>query len=296
MPATSANLGPGFDTLGLALNLYNRVEMDRAEPGTLEVLLEGEGAGSLTADWSNLALRAADLVFRQRGGRPPGLRVRIVSSIPLARGLGSSATAVVGGILAADGLTGGGMSAEEALNLAASLEGHADNVAPALCGGMTISWRNERGYGCLRLEPPLELGAVAAIPTVPMPTARARAVLPEKVPLADAVFNTGRAALLVAAVTTGRLDLLREATMDRLHQPYREKLLPGFREAVTAALEVGALGAFLSGAGSSVLALIRKNDGAKVGEAMEGAFRQKGVGCATRILCPTPQGATVSIS
>ena len=253
MPATTANLGSGFDCLGLALGLYNTIQVARAQE--LELIVEGEGAASLPRHAGNRVAQAMQRACEAIGKPMPSLRLRMRNAIPLARGLGSSAAAVVGGILAANHWYGDLLSSSELLRLAADLEGHPDNVAPALLGGMCVVAVDEGLPLAVKIEWPPALRCVVYVPDVPLATAKARAALPALLPRADAVFNLGRAALWVAALTQSRYELLRLATQDRIHQPYRSKLIAGYDEVVAAALLAGARGAFLSGAGSSIAAV-----------------------------------------
>ncbi len=272
VPATSANLGSGFDTLGLALSLYNEVELEERQGG-LEIIVEGEGAAELEAQGSqNLVVRASQAAFQAIGRRPAGLRVRCLNRIPLGRGLGSSSAAAVAGVAAGARLMGERLPPEEVLRLALPFEGHPDNIAPCVLGGFTVAATAGGRVHCLRVPLTRPLRAVAVIPDVRLATADARRALPEKVPLADAVFNVNRAALLVAALTQGRFDLLREAVSDRLHQPYRAPLLPGMMEVMEAGYAAGALACFLSGAGSTVLALAEAG-GEAIGTAMQSRWR-----------------------
>jgi homoserine kinase len=255
VPATSANLGPGFDTLGLALALYDDLTA-RVTAADHVVTIAGEGAGELPTGAEHLVVRAMLAAFDEMGQRPGGLAVECVNRIPQARGLGSSSAAIVGGIQLARGLVRGGMELLDdaaALSLAARLEGHPDNVAPCLLGGFTIAWAEAAGGRGVRLST-----AAGVHPTVFVPqergfTATARAALPSAVPHKDAAFNAGRAALLVHALTAAP-DLLFPATEDRLHQGYRAEAMPGTTSLVAALRSVG-VAAVVSGAGPTVLAL-----------------------------------------
>jgi homoserine kinase len=254
-PATSANLGPGFDALGLALALYDDVTARVTAEG-VAVEVTGEGAGELPTDASHLVVRAMFAAFDDLGGRPPGLAVSCLNRIPQARGLGSSSAAIVAGIQLARGLVVDGqrrMDGAAALRLAARIEGHPDNVAPCLLGGFTIAWTEETGAVAVTRRP-----ADAVHPTVFVPadrglTAEARAALPATVPHVDAARSAGRAALLVHAITEAPA-LLLPATVDRLHQHYRAPGMPATFALVTALREAG-VAAVVSGAGPSVLAL-----------------------------------------
>jgi len=272
VPATSANLGSGFDTLGLALALYNEVELEATADG-LALTVEGEGAAELQAQGpQNLVVRAGEAAFQAVGRRPPGLRVRCLNRIPLGRGLGSSSAAVVAGIAAGARLVGETLPAEEILRLALPFEGHPDNIAPCVLGGFTVAATAAGQVHCLRVPLARPLRAVAVIPEVRLATTDARRALPAQVSLGDAVFNVNRAALLVAAFSQGRFELLREAVGDRLHQPYRAPLLPGMMEVIEAGYAAGALACFLSGAGSTVLALAEGKEEA-IGAAMQSRWR-----------------------
>ena len=277
VPATSANLGPGFDALGLALRLYNTLTLEPA--GHPEIEIEGEGAGTLPRDAAHLAYQAALAVAaRAEGGGAAGtraFRLRQQNQIPLASGLGSSAAAIVGGAVAANALLGAPLGRQALLDLAAEMEGHPDNVAPALFGGLVVCARTATGVRWIRLAPP-PLNVVLAVPDYHVSTDEARRRLPARVPFPDAVFNVARATLLVAALTGGRPDLLDEATQDRLHQPYRETLVPGLSDVFAAARRAGAYGVALSGSGPTVLAF---GDAPEIGPAMAQAFRAAGAAC-----------------
>jgi homoserine kinase len=253
VPATSANLGPGFDALGLALGLYDDVVVQITDSG-LQVDVAGEGAETVKRDKRNLVVVALHAAFEAMGGRPRGLHVVCANRIPHSRGLGSSAAAIVAGITAARSLVVGGaerLDDEAALRLAARLEGHPDNVAACLLGGLTVAWSDDSGARAVRLEPaaPIDPGVYVAATTASTP--KVRALLPAEVPHPDAAANAGRAALLVTALTT-RPDLLLTATEDRLHQSYRAPAMPRTASFITKLRGAG-LPAVVSGAGPTVL-------------------------------------------
>jgi len=255
VPATSANLGPGFDSFGLALALYDELEAEIVADG-LHIDVAGEGADVATDD-SHLVVRAMRVFFGRVGAEPAGLRLRCHNAIPHARGLGSSAAAIVAGLLLARALVDGGpamLDDDAVLQLAAEVEGHPDNVAPCLLGGLTVAW-HDHGVRAARLVPHPAVRPVALIPPFQASTEQARAVLPEQVPHRDAAFTAGRAALFVAAVT-GAPDLLLAGTEDRLHQPYRAPAMPD-SAALVDALRGAGLPAVVSGAGPTVLVLAR---------------------------------------
>ncbi|HEY0001794.1 MAG TPA: homoserine kinase [Actinoplanes sp.] len=254
-PATSANLGPGFDAMGLALTLYDDLSA-RVTPAGYTVTVRGEGAGELPGDERHLVVHAMLATFDELGERPSGLSVECVNRIPQARGLGSSSAAIIGGIQLARGLVADGrrlIDAEAALRIADRLEGHPDNVAPCLFGGFTIAWTEGPGARAVRLPVAEGVRPTVFVPTERGYTATARAALPSAVPHADASFNAGRAALLTHALTTDP-GLLFAATEDRLHQGYRAEGMPGTASLVASLRSVG-VAAVVSGAGPTVLAL-----------------------------------------
>lgn len=257
-PATSANLGPGFDTLGLALGRYDEVEATAVASG-LAVDVVGEAADTVPRDETHLVVRSMRAAFDTIGaGQPDGLAVRCHNRIPHARGLGSSAAAIVSGIVAARGLLTDGASRLDdraALRLAAELEGHPDNVAACLLGGLTVAWTALDGAAAVSLVPNVRV--VALVPPDPVSTEAARGLLPERVSHTDAARNAGRAALLVAALSRGGADptTLLAATDDRLHQSYRSAAMPASYELVGRLREAGTA-AVISGAGPTVLALL----------------------------------------
>jgi homoserine kinase len=263
VPATSANLGPGFDTLGLALSLHDVVEAAVTRSG-LDLAVTGEGAEDvLRAGERHLVVRAMRVAFDDLNvAQPPGLALRCVNRIPHGRGLGSSAAAIVAGLVAARALAGAPVGPQDVLPLASALEGHPDNVAPCLFGGLTIAWVASGAAGlpearAIRLDPRPEVRPVAFIAPGPVSTKVARGLLPAAVPHADAARNAGRAALLVAALTA-RPDALLDGTEDRLHQDYRAPAMPHSHDLVTR-LRAEGVPAVVSGAGPSVLAFLTEN-------------------------------------
>ncbi|MEJ6014296.1 homoserine kinase [Corynebacterium sp. H127] len=255
VPASSANLGPGFDSLGLALGLYDDVEVETQDG--FEIQIEGEGAGTLPRTEKHLVVRAIRSALTAAGVTVPGMRVRCVNRIPQSRGLGSSASAAVAGVMAGNALAGRALSPEQLVHLASVLEGHPDNSSASVLGGMVISWTQdaEEGtvYRAVRANPHPELRATALVPDTFASTSEVRRVLPASVPHVDARFNLARAALLTHAIQHDPA-LLFEATKDRLHQGYRAKALPVTTEWVERMRGEG-LAAFVSGAGPTALAL-----------------------------------------
>jgi homoserine kinase len=274
-PATSANLGPGYDCLSLALDVANVVQAWPSDRLVIEVV--GEGAEHLPTDADNEVYRALCLVYQTHGEEPPPLRMRCENVIPPSRGLGSSSAARACGLLLGNRLLGDPYTAEELFTLGAGLEGHPDNIAACLFGGVQVCVTSTRGLEHCRVPVSFPLAATVFVPDFPMDTHTARGLLPYQVPLETAVYNMGRASLLVAALTTGRTDLLATATEDAIHQPPRQTVFPALPMLIQDALDAGAYGAFLSGAGSSVLALVDPDHAEAVGAAMASAARQEGV-------------------
>src|SRR5262249_32908283 len=255
VPASSANLGPGFDALGLALALYNEVEMEEAE--TVSVIVHGEGEGRLDGGRQNVVARGAAMAFEAAGRRGPVVRIRCVNRIPLGRGLGSSAAAWVGGLVGANALMNGPLDRDALVTLAARAEGHPDNVAAALLGGLTVSCASERGVVALSLPVPPDIAWVTLIPETESSTREARAVLPPSLSRAAAFFNFQRVILPVAPLPGGGAELVDLARDDRFPHPSRPRLFPWMRAVQDAARHAGALGCVLSGAGSTILAAVQ---------------------------------------
>jgi len=274
VPASTANLGSGFDALGMALGLYNEIEVELTAGG-LALTVEGEGAEKLQSlGGRNLVARSVTETLQRLGVRVNGVRIRMLNCIPLSRGLGSSSAAAIGGVAAAAALAGGTLPPEEMLDLALPFEGHPDNITPALLGGLTVSTLVDGRVRCVKLPVPEGLKAIAVIPNFRLSTAKARKALPPTVPWADAVFNVGRVALFLAAMQAERLDLLCEAARDRLHQPYRALLVPGMEEVLKEGERAGALACFLSGAGPTLLALTTE-DGSEIGNRMVACWKER---------------------
>jgi homoserine kinase len=290
VPATSANLGPGYDAVGLALSLGMRISLDRAPYPVLEV--RGTGSDLIPRGPDHPAYRAARFVAELVGESDAQFRLLQENAIPPVRGLGGSAAALVGGAVAANDLFGGQIAAPDLLNIVCELDGHPDNAAPALLGGLVIGTLTPEGVSAVRLEPK-ELKAVVAVPDFSVSTTAARRALPETVPHRDAVFNVGRSGLLLGSLATGEYDLLRVAMQDRLHQPYRSHLVPGLEDVIEAALENGAYGACLSGSGPTVLAFAPHATAARIAPAMQAAFELRGVASRSWTLDVDLNGAQV---
>ncbi|MDX1931179.1 MAG: homoserine kinase [Capsulimonadales bacterium] len=298
VPATSANLGPGFDALGVALGLYNQFHFARIPSGPSTSRATGEGANVLNeSGGSCLVLQAAEFAAERLGASLPPLFVHIESHIPVQRGLGSSASAVVAGIAAANLLLDAALSPDVLLFLATQMEGHADNVAPALRGGFQSAIYDGKMARSLRLPVARStqdhLRMVVCVPDRRMSTGSARAVLPISVAHDDAAFNVSRATFLTTALCTGTLDVLRLAFHDRLHQPYRAPLIPGFDDVIAGAQEAGAYGCCLSGSGSSILSFAPVPLADAVAEAMRRAFQAVGVPARSHCLVVDDGGTMV---
>jgi len=294
-PASSANLGPGFDALALALDLHLRVTVTPLDHGSEQLVVEGEGADEIGLDAGNRFLIGLERGLREFGLEPPVMRIEMDNEIPLARGLGSSAAACVAGLVAAQAMAGAELGVERLHHLAAEIDGHPDNVGAALLGGFVIVERDAVGAPrAAHFEPPTRLLAALFIPDLPLRTAAMRAALPSHVAHADAAHNVSRAALVVAALTSDRPELLAAMAEDRLHEPYRLAHFPQLPEIVAAARSAGALGAALSGAGSTVLALCGEPAIADAAAAaMADAARRSGVGGRAMVVRPTADGARV---
>ena len=277
VPATSANCGPGFDCLGVALTLHNQITLQVGENDALEV--SGEGAFELQNNPQTIAHRAAHRVFEALSISIAGVHLKLENQIPLSRGLGSSSAAIVGGLVAANAWAQKNrdcaLSTQEILDLATEIEGHPDNVAPALLGGFVVSARAENGaVSSIRLANPKFPRLAVWIPETELSTKVARGVLPDSYSRADAIFNLSRSALLVAALSTGDFEALREALRDKMHQEFRAPLVPAFEAISRAAMDAGALGVTLSGAGPSILAWLPAQSAAIA--AMQNAARAAG--------------------
>ena len=299
-PATSANLGPGFDSLGLALQLYNRFEVEECrggDPQQPSIEIEGKLGAELSVGPDNLFFRSFAMLFERYQMEVPAVRIRMTIAIPPGCGLGSSATAVVGGLVAANewlrpqGLT---VPKEDLLEMAAEAEAgnHPDNVAPALLGGLVATTNMNGTNHAIRTPFPDELKAVIFTPSFPMDTVAGRKLLPASYPKADVTFNTGRVALLLTALQTGHYELIGEAMQDRLHQPYRQALFPAMPDIIEAAIAAGAHGASLSGGGSSLIALTSSRF-QEVLQAMQRAALAAGVQGTGMILRADQKGARV---
>ena len=286
VPATTANLGPGFDCLGLALKLYLNLEIEEIAQG-LVIEYHGEGADKFSSKKDTLIRKSAELVLKKIGQdkSKKGLKIKVFNQIPITRGLGSSASAIIGGIVGAVRLYNIDLTNQEMLELALSLEGHMDNIVPALIGGLTLAYKTGREeIRWTRIETPLDLRIVEAIPEFTLNTKEARKVLPQKVALPEAIFNLSRSALLVNALQNSDWEVLAEAMEDRLHQPYRIPFIPGIEDMFSQIKKTGLAGAALSGSGPSVVSLTKMGSEGIISKIMKDAFLKAGVACRVLVL------------
>jgi len=303
VPATTANIGPGFDCLGAALDLGNRFELRVIEGGgeRFELIIEGPEGAHLRGGPDNLVYRSAQRVWREVGVEAVALEARVQLAVPPARGLGSSATAIVAGLIGANALVGEPLSREKLLELAIDIEGHPDNVVPSLLGGLCLTARAaSHRWRVVRCEWNPAVKAVVAIPTIRLSTSEARRAMPRSIPISDAVMNLGALTLLLQGLRTGNGDLIADGMHDRIHEPYRWGLIQGGRAVREAAMEAGAWGCVISGAGPSLLALAPEDRAAAVGEAMTHAWLGEGVSSHSAVLglqeggsswAPLPEGS-----
>lgn len=304
VPASSANIGPGFDCLGLALPIYNTITIEETVlPGTgIEINLMSEEEAidemvfdDIPRDENNIVYKAVEMLYNSIGQEPSELRINIQAQIPITRGLGSSSSIVVGGLLAANKLLGNPADETALLAIATEVEGHPDNVAPAILGGFVLA--NQEDDGTLtycKLHWPEEWDLTVCIPDFQLSTEIARSVLPKEVPMQDAIFNAKHLAMLIEAVNTKDAKLMKAALKDRLHQPYREKLVPGMKEIIeTFRHEDNVLGCVLSGAGPSLLIISHKYDLDKIKATVKEIWEKQNIKVDVRTLKVEEQGAVV---
>ena len=286
VPATTANLGPGFDCLGLALKLYLNLEIEEIEEG-LVIEYQGEGAEKFSAKKNTLIGKSVELVLKKIGQdkSKKGLKIKVFNQIPITRGLGSSASAIIGGIVGAARLYNIDLTNQEMLELALSLEGHMDNIVPALIGGLTLAYKTgQEEIRWARIKTPRDLRVVVAIPDFTLSTKEMRKALPQKVALPEAVFNLSRSALLVNALQNSNWDMLAEAMEDKLHQPYRAPFIPGIEDMFFQIKKTGLAGVALSGSGPSVVSLTKVGSEEIISKIMKDAFLKAGVTCRVLVL------------
>lgn len=287
VPATSANMGPGFDSLGIALDVWNEVRISK---GPFSIKIDGTGEEELPKDTSNLVYKSFCKVFEEIDEIVPEVKLSCTNRIPLTRGMGSSSAALIGGLMSGNAMAGSPLSTSEILNIGAKIEKHPDNVAPALLGGVQIGIYDQEKLITANVPFPEDLRVVLYVPNQVMPTDQARNILAPKVAREDAVYNIGRSALLVQSLVTGDLQNLKYATQDMLHQPQRQKQFFPMKNIIKAAMEAGAFGAFLSGAGSSILAFTKGRE-YTIGYEMADAAMKSGLDGDIIFTSPTSKGA-----
>ncbi len=295
VPSTTANLGPGFDCLGAALDLNNHFAMRRIEGNgeRFELIIEGTEGSHLRGGPENLVYRAAQRVWKTANQEPFGLEARVNLAVPPARGLGSSATAIVAGLVGANALIGNPLTKEKLLELAIDIEGHPDNVVPSLLGGLCLTAKAiSQRWRVVRCEWVNSIKVVVAIPSIRLSTSEARRAMPKTIPIEDAVINLGAINLLLQGLRTGNGDLITDGMHDRLHEPYRWRLIKGGLSVRQAAIEAGAWGCVISGAGPSLLALCPDSSGPRVSRAMVRAWESAGVASRAPVLNLHREGST----
>lgn len=296
VPATTANIGPGFDCLGAALTLYNRFQFSALDQpaGTVQIEVTGLEADRVSTTADNLAYRAFAKAFEKLQRPAPAVSIALDLGVPLARGLGSSSTAIVGGLLGANHLAGTPFSQSDLVELATEIEGHPDNVVPALVGGCQLAAASPAGQWTLCDVPWHEaVVPVVAIPDFELSTEAARSVLPQTYSRADAIFNMAHLGLLLRGLATGSAQWLREALCDRIHQPYRKALIPGYDAVTAAVIEAGGHGLVISGAGPTLLALTAPDKALAVQTAIEQAWRETVSALNVQVLALDTEGARV---
>jgi homoserine kinase len=290
-PATTANLGAGFDCIGAALNLYNTFTFTKIDGDVpLKISVGGAEAARVEGNADNLAYQAFCKLFDRIGQKPPAVSIDIDLGIPLARGLGSSATAIVGGLVGGNILADSPLSPSEIMDLAISMEGHPDNVVPAQIGGCRLAATGRNGWEIAEIPWDRQIAIVVAIPAFELSTAAARSVLPDSYSRADAVFNIAHLGLLLRGLETGNANWIEAALVDRIHQPYRQSLITGYTEVESAAIAAGGYGMVISGAGPTVLTLCHPSKATAIASSMSGAWQACGIDSIAKVLELDTQG------
>ncbi len=304
VPATTANIGPGFDCLGMALPIYNTITIEETVlPGTgveINVIADSDVIDQLSldhipSDENSIVYKAVELLYNSIGQTPSELRINIHSNIPVARGLGSSSSVIVGALIAANELLGRPADEVALLSIACEIEGHPDNITPAIVGGLVISSQEEDGSVAYRkLKWPDKWAVTVCVPDFELSTDIARSVLPAEVPMKDAVYNAQRLAMFVEAVHTEDSELMKLALHDKLHQPYRMKLVPGLDKIIANLRHFdNVLGCVLSGAGSSILVISEKNDLEKIRNVVRDTWAEQNIKCTIKTLSVEDNGAQI---
>lgn len=293
VPGTTANIGVGFDCLGAALTIYNEFQFAPLDSDEVEITVEGTEASKVRTDETNLLYRSFIKLYEKIDITPPGVKIHTKLGVPLSRGLGSSATAIVGGLMGANALAGKPLSKQEICELAIKTEGHPDNVVPALYGNCQLSVGEPGNWQITELPWNKDIVPVVAIPDFELSTAEARSVLPHSYSRADAVFNISRMGLLIRGLAANNSKWLETALNDKIHQPYRQELIEGYSEVKQAAIEAGAYGMVISGAGPTLLALCDRLSVEGVVLAMQEAWKDRGVSPVVKALKLDEVGAVV---
>lgn len=295
IPATSANMGPGFDCIGVALTLYNHLWVKEIPKGQLLIEIKRKQSIEIPMDESNLIYQTMEYFYQQKKLPMPGVHLIQEDFIPMVRGLGSSAACIVGGLMAANALAGYICDKEELAQMAARLEGHPDNSNPAIFGSMVVGAQDETMMRHVRLTLPEDLVFATMVPEFPVSTAASRGVLPKDYTRGEVVFNVSRGALLVASIISGNYENLPMAMEDKIHQPYRSSLIPNMDLIFQRAKEFGALACYLSGAGSTLMALVRKEQEVQFQEQMTGFLQSIPDGWQLTLLKPDLDGAKIVV-
>ena len=294
VPGTTANIGVGFDCLGAALTIYNEFTFTRLEGSSqVEISVEGKEAARVSKDSGNLLYQSFLKLYQHIDQAPPSVAIHTKLCVPLSRGLGSSATAIVGGLVGANQLAGKPLSTSEILELAIAIEGHPDNVVPALLGNCQITVGEPGNWQIAELRWNSNLVPIVAIPNFELSTEEARSVLPDTYSRGDAIFNISRMGLLLRGLAANNQNWLTTALEDKLHQPYRQKLIPGYQKVKQAAIAAGAYGMVISGAGPTLLALANSSEAEKVASAMNQAWQTEGITAEVRCLSLEESGTNV---
>lgn len=296
VPATTANMGPGYDVLGMALSQYSTFQCQEDDKISLSIKgLESEKLVNQDHE-ANLVVRSMNHLFKYVDRYPKGYKLEIINDIPLARGMGSSASAIVGGLLVANYLVGANLDQDEILKLATQIEGHPDNVAPALMGNIVLSTKASDDQVIYHsIKPFDDLTCVLFIPDYEVSTSMSRAVLPQSISMADAVHTSGHLSLMLAGFMTGNKDLIGQTMVDRLHEPYRKSLIKNFDDFKASALEVGAFAFSLSGSGSTIIAYCDHDSAPHVKRAFKEVSQKYSISGTSKIIAPCSQGAVCEV-
>lgn len=296
VPGTTANIGPGFDCIGAALTIYNQFKFTQAiaTDTAVKIFVTGQEADRVKTDESNLVYQSLVKLYEYLGKTPPQVQIDINLGIPLARGLGSSATAIVGGLVGGNLLAGEPLSQNEIMQLAIAMEGHPDNVVPAILGGCRLAATAGENWEICDIPWHSDIVAIVAIPNFELSTAEARRVLPTEYSRADAIFNTAHLGLLIRGLETGNSNWIKAALQDKIHQPYRKALIPGYDAVYSAVLAAGGYGMVISGAGPTLLALVNASHAIAVEQAIAQTWQQTGITTEVRSLAIDTVGAKIS--